>query len=502
MSAPFVVSIIGRPNVGKSSIFNRLLGKPSEVLSYDRPGVTRDRHYALANLGTDEEPEDIVLIDTGGFYPEEKNLNDPLAPPSQTDVFFNLMADHALLAIEESDLILFVTDVKEGLIPFDHGIVDIIRSKQKDFLLLVNKCDNEEAEAGSFEFFSLGLEDDQIKAVSAAHSRGINDLLSCIQQKRKEFLKEKESRLVQKGVMPDFPVVGKLSIIGAPNAGKSTLLNQLVGAERALVSEIPGTTVDPIEAYLTVDFKGAINDLSEEEECDLPEGEESEAAPVETRYSLAIVDTAGIRKGSNIKDELESLMVYRSLRALSGSDIVILMVDVAKGVTHQDRRLCEIALDRGKSLILCLNKIDTATEFLKTKKEMREYLEGVRIDVPWLSFCDIIPLSAKRGDGTARLLKSVVRTVLVRRTKISTGKLNRFIDVVTEKHPIVIGGIKASPLKIKYASMVKSSPPTFLLFSNRSKKIPTHYRRYLVNQIRKEFKLYNTPVHLVFRVQR
>ncbi|MCM2348438.1 MAG: 50S ribosome-binding GTPase [Bacteriovoracaceae bacterium] len=595
-----VVSIIGRPNVGKSTIFNRLMKKQHLAMTHDQPGVTRDRHYGILKLeevveGT-ELKEDIILVDTGGFYPDKIEI-DTHKKKNNVDPFFNIMADHAKLAINESDLVLFIVDVREGLLPFDKGICDYIKSTKKPFWLVMNKFDTEKQEGDQYDFYTLGLDEDDMLRVSAEHNRGFYDLrekllINATKFKESELAKSVDGHL-QNGVKPRNDVVASVAIIGAPNAGKSTLLNCLVGAQRALVSEIAGTTVDPIEGYIDLYFgpdvemlttrdnqfrkdneemfeelkrfqeSGDVDlnisvdeeDLTEEEkkiyvefgqttESTFDEGEEDdvgagsdfsfdesntgpdyfsekeilgeieknwdntseeEVADLEfAQYinrwrSIKLVDTAGIRKSKLVEGFIETQSVYRSLRSITESDIVLFMIDSTLGITHQDRRLCDIALEKGKSVIICLNKIDLLKETFADQKKKKEWLENLRDEVPWLSFCQLVTISAQKNRNINYLREAVKRTIVVRNRKIPTGALNRCLLQLTDRNPVVVKKTSGTKFKVKYASMLKTSPPTFLLFSNKSQGIPENYRRYLINGLRKEFDLTNTPVHLIFR---
>lgn len=596
-----VVSIIGRPNVGKSTIFNRMMKKQHLAMTHDQPGVTRDRHYGIMKLEEvvdgEELSEDIILVDTGGFYPDKIEI-DTHKKKNNVDPFFNLMADHAKLAISESDLVLFVVDVREGLLPFDKGICDYIKSTKKPFWLVMNKFDTEKQEGDQYDFYTLGLDEEDMLRVSAEHNRGFYDLREKLLKTATKFkaseLAESVDAHLQNGVKPRNDVVASVAIIGAPNAGKSTLLNCLVGAQRALVSEIAGTTVDPIEGYIDlyfgpdvemltsrenqfrkdndemmeelkrfqesgdIDLNVAVDeeDLTEEEkkiyvefgqtvestfeEDDL--GEDGSAGPdfsfdesntgsdlytekeilgaIEKNWdtmpeeevadlefaqyvnrwrSVKLVDTAGIRKSKLVEGFIETQSVYRSLRSITESDIVLFMIDSTLGITHQDRRLCDIALEKGKSVIICLNKIDLLKDIFADQKKKKEWLENLRDEVPWLSFCQLVTISAQKNRNINYLREAVKRTVVVRNRKIPTGALNRCLLQLTDRNPVVVKKTSGTRFKVKYASMLKSSPPTFLLFSNKSQGIPENYRRYLINGLRKEFDLTNTPVHLIFR---
>jgi GTP-binding protein len=594
-----VVSIIGRPNVGKSTIFNRLMRKQHLAMTHDQPGVTRDRHYGILKieeLVDDKLQEDeVILVDTGGFYPDKIEI-DTHKRKNNVDPFFNIMADHAKLAIDESDLVLFIVDVREGFLPFDKGICDYIKSTRKPFWLVMNKFDTEKQEGDQYDFYKLGLDEEDMMRVSAEHNRGFYDLRERLLKFALKFKETEASKQIdgnlQQGVKPRHDVVSSVAIIGAPNAGKSTLLNCLVGAQRALVSEIAGTTVDPIEGYIDLYFGPDVemltsrdnqfrkdseelfdelkkfqesgdvdlnisvdeDDLSEEEKKIYVEfgqtaessfeddGEEVGAgsdfsfdesntgsdlysdkeilSAIEKNFdnnteeqvsdlefaqyvnrwrSIKIVDTAGIRKSKLVEGFIETQSVYRSLRSITESDIVLFMVDSTLGITHQDRRLLDIALEKGKSVIVCLNKIDLLKETFADAKKKKEWLQDLRDDVPWLGFCQLVTISAQKNRNINYLREAVKRTIVVRNRKIPTGALNRCLLGLTDANPVVVKKTSGTRFKVKYASMLKSSPPTFLLFSNKSQGIPENYRRYLANGLRKEFDLTNTPVHLIFR---
>lgn len=592
-----VVSLIGRPNVGKSSLYNRIMRQGHKAITYDEPGVTRDRHYGIAKLEelAREKPTEIILVDTGGFYPSQVDES-----ADDASKFFNIMKDHARLAIQESDLVLFVVDVREGILPFDHMIADVIRAEKKPFWVLVNKYDTEKRLGQEAEFYSLGVDEEQMLVVSAEHGLHLSELRTRLHQESLAFKvkrKKSDTLFLQKGVTPREKVVGRLALIGAPNAGKSTLCNLLVGAERALVSDIPGTTVDPIEGFfdlyfgkearlLDEDQKFAYNDgllmkhyeefrknnadvfkklhesylqeeiangeIPDEEEMEfLYQDEEFEESAEDRLFeqafdevveddfendfedgleddsdelaveaseevtedlaaqaseeegsfwrSLHLVDTAGIRRQKSIDGFIESQSVYRSLRCITESDIVLYVIDATQGIGHQDRRLMDIALEKGKSIIVLLNKMDLLRSKFSNEQEKRKWIENLRVDLPWLNFVDIIPISAKHHKGIKQLKAAIKKTVLIRRVSISTGPLNRFVFELIERHPIVAKKSAGKKFKVKYASMVKSDPPTFLFFTNKSKGIPDNYRRYLQNGLRQAFKLDNTPVHLIFR---
>ncbi len=596
-----VISLIGRPNVGKSTIFNRLMRRAHKAITFDKPGVTRDRHYGITSfeeLGSSKRGE-AILVDTGGFYPQKIEENVAKKRDSEMNKFFNIMTEQARIAIRESDLILFVVDSREGILPFDQIIADYLRTQKKEFWIVINKFDSDKQEGEEFEFYSLGIDPDKMFKVSAEHGLGLLDLRQELHRSILKFEENTENVYspLSKGVTPREKVVARLAIIGAPNAGKSTLLNLLLGSDRALVSDIAGTTVDPIEGFFDLFFGKDAKKLEEElsfakndnllmqqyeefrqnnpdvyhalsnvynieeentggnplyedqeyageelplfldaktdEEVDndfleaLSDDEfkkydnevyetvfaeddfsDDEVEAVEEEIvsepegshwrSIHIVDTAGIRRQKAIEGFIEQQSVYRALRCISESDIIIYMIDSTIGISHQDRRLLDIALDKGKSVIVCLNKIDLIKEKLVDEKTKKEWLLDLRETIPWLNYCDLIPISAKHGRHIGKLKEAIKKTVLIRNTNIGTGVLNRYVYQMLEQHSI---GIKKAGkrLKIKYASMLKADPPTFLMFSNLSKDIPDNYKTFLKNGLRKEFNLANTPIHLIFR---
>ena len=569
-----VVSLIGRPNVGKSSLFNRLMRRQHKAITHDVPGVTRDRHYGIVTIDelAEEQAQDLILVDTGGFYPEKIDERAETKAKQNANMFFNIMTEHAKQAISESDLVLFVVDVREGVLPFDKTIAKYIRQAKKEFWVIINKYDSDAQEGHEIEFYNLGIDSEQMYLTSSAHGLGMDSLREDIQKASLRFNEsDKQADGLQKGVTPREDVVSRLALIGAPNAGKSTLLNLLLGAERALVSNVPGTTVDPIEGFFDLFFgedakllientdrvkhnsvlvkqyedfrknnpdiyKSILASYQEDTRDDTEELVEFDAEletteelnsseetfqtvfdennfeseketpdvkPLEEQgshwRSIHIVDTAGIRKQHSIRGTIESESVYRSLRCITESDIVLYMIDATKGISHQDRRLMDITIEKGKSLIVCLNKIDLMKEELSNNKEKEKWIQDLRDSIPWLTYCDLVPISAKKNTHIGNLKRCIKDTVNIRRRSIPGGILNRTIFDLVEKHPVVVQKAGGQRLKVKYTTMIKSDPPTFLMFTNKSKGIPDHFQRYLKNSIRREFEIRNTPVHLIFR---
>ena len=430
MSAPPVVALIGRPNVGKSSLFNALTDDNRQAITGDLPGVTRDRHYGRMELNRGS----VSLVDTGGLHqqtlPEDKGGKNH---------YFNLTTTQSHQAIEEAALVLLVVDIREGRLPLDEEIARYLHSRNKEFWMVLNKCDSFKQEDLSGEFSQMGT----LFNVSAAHRRGLLELKQHIEQK------------LLLSASPDIPQTSaKVVLLGGPNAGKSTLLNRLLKSPRAVVSPFPGTTIDSLEETIEID------------------GE-----------SIGIIDTAGIRKKRIISDPIEKASVGQSFAGMDEADIVLYMIDIIKGPGHQDRRLIDLALERGKSIIVLLNK----TDLLENKKP--EYTQET---LPCGNFCDVIPISAQNGAGFVRLFQSLKKTVRTRRKTISTGRFNRVLQEILAKNP-------PHQLKVRYALQIKSGPPTFLLHTNTAANMPQNYRRYLKRELRRQLGFPNTPIHLILR---
>jgi GTP-binding protein len=540
-----VISLIGRPNVGKSTLFNRIVRKGQKALTFDTPGVTRDRHYSIAYLNEKKNiaPCEIILVDTGGFYPDfhtdHQNTNTKKNTP---EPFFEKMAEHGKVTVDESDLVLFVVDVREGLLPYDRLIINYIRSKNKKFWLLVNKFDSYSQSGDENVFWELGIKEEQLLLVSAEHAHGMIELREKLQMFSLDFTTDSKNQ-ISKAILPNYDVVSQLAIIGLPNAGKSTLLNQLLEVERALVSDVAGTTMDPIYGYLDLYFGNkTVHLLSQEDEFrnsdkkileelenlqldyeddeiednfenddgniaerahffeeNIHDQEEEEVEPSDFLRSIKLIDTAGIKKAKNMQGYVETQAIYSALRSMSEADIVLHVLDVEKGITHQDRRLLDIAIEKGKSIIVVLNKVDLIKETMADNRKRKEWLDDLKYTIPWLSYCDLVPVSAKSGQHLKKLKDSIVKTIVVRNQKIPTAKLNIAVSELINKNPFLVPHSRGARLKVKYASLVKSGPPTILLVSNKSKGITDNYQRYLKNGLRDYFDFDNTPVHIIFR---
>ena len=435
MSSAPTVALIGRPNVGKSSLFNALADECRQAITGNLPGVTRDRHYGKMALGNGT----VVLVDTGGLH--SQNLEEDEGGKNH---YFNLTTPQSQQAIQEASLILLVLDIRDGLLPLDEEIAHYLRSRNKEFWSVLNKCDSPKQDKLSGEFYTLGSRPENIFSVSAAHQRGLSDLKQQIERKL----------LPISNPIPIREPIPKIILLGGPNAGKSTLLNRLTKSPRAVVSPFPGTTIDPLEEIIDMD------------------GEK-----------IGVIDTAGIRKKRLITDPIETASVGQSFAGMNESDIVLYIIDALKGPGHQDRRLIDLALERGKSLIVLINKIDLLAG------KMPEYRRDL---LPCGEFCDRLPLSARRGTGLRRLFQSIKKTIRIRQKKFSTGVFNRTLQEILVKNP-------PKQTKIKYGVQVKSAPPTFILYTNSHATMPENYRRYLKNELRHRLEFDNTPIHLVFR---
>ncbi len=435
MSKP-IVAIIGKPNVGKSTFFNYLAGTRISIVQ-DTPGVTRDRIYAETNW----RGRDFTLIDTGGIEPDSD------------DIILSQMREQANLAIEMADVIIFLTDIRQGVTAADQEISLMLKKSKKPIVLVCNKADNlEKYQNEIYEFYNLGIGDPH--PISAANAIGIGDVLDEIYE---HFPKNNKNE--------DEGLITKVALIGKPNVGKSSLINKIIGENRSIVSDIPGTTRDAIDT----NFK---NDKGE----------------------YVLIDTAGLRRKSKIKEDIEKYSIIRTMLAIERADVCLMMIDATQGVTDQDTKIAGEAHEAGKGVIIVVNKWDAVEKETNTievyKKEIYEKLK-------YLLYAPIIFISAKTGQRVNKLFDLINYVAEQNSMRIKTSVLNQ---VINEAIAIVQPpSDKGKRLRVYYGTQVSTKPPTFVIFVNDKSLFHFSYERYLINQIRKEFGLEGTPVRLIAR---
>ena len=434
MSKP-TVAIVGRPNVGKSTFFNYIVGKRISIVQ-DEPGVTRDRVYADATW----KGKTFTLIDTGGIEPESE------------DIIVSQMRDQANIAIDIADVIIFLTDIKQGVTAADKEISLMLKKSKKPVVLVCNKADNYGKTSDDiYEFYNLGLGDPY--PVSSVNAIGIGDVLDAIYEEFPETEKEDDEETI------------KVAIIGKPNVGKSSLVNKILGENRVIVSDIAGTTRDAIDSNFENEFG-----------------------------KYVFIDTAGIRRKSKVDEQIEKYSVMRSLLAVERADVCLLMIDANEGVTEQDRKIAGEAHEAGKATIIVINKWDT---YEKDEHTIEQYKKQVYNDLAYLSYAPIIFISAKTGQRVNKLFEMINMVANQNAMRISTAVLNQ---VLNEAIAIVQPPTdKGKRLRIYYMTQASTKPPTFVVFVNDKKLFHFSYERYLVNQIRKEFTLTGTPVRMIVR---
>lgn len=430
------VAIVGRPNVGKSTFFNYIVGKRISIVE-DTPGVTRDRIYAEANW----RGRNFTLIDTGGIEPESE------------DIIISQMRDQADIAIDIADVIVFVTDIKQGITEADKEIALMLKKSKKPIVLVCNKADNfGKVTDDIYEFYNLGIGEPY--AVSSVNAIGIGDVLDAIYE-----------HFPEKDLNEDDDTVIKVAIIGKPNVGKSSLVNKILGENRVIVSNIAGTTRDAIDSYFENEFG-----------------------------KYVFIDTAGIRRKSKVKENLERYSVMRSLLAVERADVCILMIDANEGVTEQDAKIAGEAHEAGKGIIIAVNKWD---EYEKENGTLEKYKKEVYSKLSYLSYAPMIFISAKTGQRVNKLYELINTVANQNAMRISTAVLNQ---VLNEAIAIVQPPTdKGKRLKIYYMTQGSTKPPTFVVFVNDKKLFHFSYERYLVNQLRKEFVLTGTPIRMIVR---
>jgi GTPase len=437
-----VLAIVGRPNVGKSTLFNKLIGERKAIVD-DSPGVTRDRNYAEAQWAG----RNFQLIDTGGLdIGADGSLEESIQKQSR-------------LALAEADVILFLLDGKDGLNPLDREAVDLLRKEDKPVFFAVNKIDSRQRGNNLYEFYALGI--DPLFAVSAEHGLGIPDLMDEIVQCLPGV--DKSNQQSDEGKTPLF-----ISVVGRPNVGKSTLINRLLGFERSVVDAVPGTTRDALDTPFEL----------EGEPC-------------------LLVDTAGIRRKARINDRLERFSVNRSLRTVDRGDLIIHVLDGAEGVTDQDAQILSYAVQRGKALLLAVNKWDVVSQ---RGADVEAYREEVYHQLSFLDFVPVTFISAATGYGVRKMLETAERVLRGYRKKISTSVMNETLQRIVRAHvaPLVQG----KAVKFYYGTQTGTHPPTFTLFVNRPQAVPENYQRYLIHKLRENLGLEHAPIRIVLRARR
>ena len=435
MSKP-VVAIVGRPNVGKSTLFNALAGEKISIVK-DTPGVTRDRIYADVSW-LDRE---FTMIDTGGIEPDSN------------DVILSQMREQAQIAIDTADVILFLTDVRQGLVDADSKVADMLRRSGKPVILVVNKVDHfEKYMPDVYEFYNLGIGDPV--PVSAASRLGIGDLLDQVMEYFPEHKAGEEE--------DDRP---RVAIVGKPNVGKSSIINRLLGENRVIVSDVAGTTRDAIDTAVIHDGK-----------------------------EYVFIDTAGLRRKSRIKEELERYSIIRTVTAVERADVVLMVIDAVEGVTEQDAKIAGIAHERGKGVIIVVNKWDAIE---KNDRTMREYESRIRQIISYMPYAEIMYVSAVTGQRLNRLYDMIDMVIANQTLRIATGVLNEIMtEAVAMQQP---PSDKGKRLKLYYITQVSVKPPTFVIFVNDKELMHFSHTRYLENKIREAFGFRGTPLRFIIR---
>ena len=435
MSKP-IVAIVGRPNVGKSTLFNALAGQKISIVK-DTPGVTRDRIYA----DIDWLNYNFTMIDTGGIEPDS------------SDIILAQMREQAQIAIDTADVIIFMTDVKQGLIDADAKVADMLRRSQKPVVLVVNKVDNfNKMMADVYEFYNLGIGDPV--PISASQRSGIGDMLDKVVEHFKSLdLEEDED---------DRP---KVAIVGKPNVGKSSIINKLTGESRVIVSNIAGTTRDAIDTDVKWNGK-----------------------------EYVFIDTAGIRRKSKVKEDIERYSVIRTVTAVERADVVVIVIDATEGVTEQDAKIAGIAHENGKGIIIAVNKWDAIE---KNDKTVYEYTNKVRQILSFMQYAELMFISAKTGQRLPKLFVMSVMVIENHTMRIETGVVNEIMaEAVAMQQP---PSDKGKRLRLYYITQVSVKPPTFVIFVNDKELMHFSYTRYIENRIREAFGFRGTPLRFIIR---
>lgn len=431
-----IVAVVGRPNVGKSTLFNAPAGSRISIVK-DTPGITRDRIYADVTWLN----YSFTLIDTGGIEPDSK------------DIILSQMREQAQIAIDTADVILFMVDVKQGLVDADAKVADMLRRSKKPIILVVNKVDSyEKMMLDVYEFYNLGIGEPM--AISAANRQGIGEVLDEVVSHFADDTAE--------DVEDERP---RIAIVGKPNVGKSSLINKLLGENRLIVSDIAGTTRDAVDAEVTYNGKEYI-----------------------------FIDTAGLRRKNKIKEELEQYMIVRTVSAVERADIVILLIDALEGVTEQDAKIAGIAHERGKGIIIAVNKWDALE---KDDKTIYRFTEKVRQILSFMPYAEITFISAKTGQRIGKLYELIDMVEQNQSMRVATGVLNEIMaEAVALQQP---PSDKGKRLRLYYITQVAVKPPTFVIFVNDKQLMHFSYTRYIENKIRDTFGFKGTPLHFIIR---
>ena len=431
-----IVAVVGRPNVGKSTLFNALAGQNISIVK-DTPGITRDRIYADVTW----LDKAFTLIDTGGIEPESK------------DIILSQMRAQAEIAIETADVIIFLVDVKQGLVDADSKVADMLRRSRKPVVLVVNKVDSfGKYMSDVYEFYNLGIGEPY--PVSAANKMGLGDMLDQVASYFKDGDTEEEE--------DDRP---RVAIVGKPNVGKSSLINKLLGENRLIVSDIAGTTRDAVDTEITYNGK-----------------------------EYVFIDTAGLRRKNKVKEELERFMIIRTVSAVERAEVVVLVIDAVEGVTEQDAKIAGIAHDRGKAVIIAVNKWDAVE---KDDKTIYRFTEKVRNTLSYMPYAEILFVSAQTGQRLPKLFETIDMVSENHAMRVATGILNEIMaEAVMMQQP---PADKGKRLKLYYITQVSVKPPTFVIFVNDKELMHFSYTRYMENQIRETFGFRGTPLRFIIR---